>query len=81
MTCLFAIFINMALLLQEMLHRTIDVTITANLATQITQIIHLRIKGKVLANFLTFLGQNSWPGWLYWIPGLGYHKVEIKIFG
>lgn len=54
MTCLFAVFINMALLLQEMLYRTIDVTITANLATQITQIIQLRIKGKVLANFLTF---------------------------
>lgn len=54
MTYLFAVFINTALLLQEMLHRTIDATITANLATQITQIIQLRIKGKVLANFLIF---------------------------
>lgn len=54
MTYLFAVFINMALLLQEMLHRTIDARITANLATQITQIIQLRIKDKVLANFLTF---------------------------
>ena len=54
MTYLFAVFINTALLLQEMFHRTIDATITANLATQITQIIQLRIKGKVLANFLIF---------------------------
>lgn len=45
MTCLFYVFIDMALLLQEMLHRTVDVTVTANLATQITQIIQLRIKG------------------------------------
>ena len=45
LTCLISVFIDMALLLQEMLHRTIDVTITANLATQITQIIQLRIKG------------------------------------
>ena len=57
----------------------IDVTITTNLTIQIIQIIELRIKINYWLTVSHSVGHNFWPGWLYWVPILGYRKAEIKI--